>query len=149
MRNSFFVRLITSIYAFLKRSYFSSLTYKTFKMKDKKSKSSIVRKLMDTDVLADTKSYELIKKLEAQGTKTTTSSNVLNSLYLDNDMHTLVLTAVAILLANFALGFSIKRTLVLLILCILAKFFQVIVKNKYYESSLVYKFFTYAYRLER
>ena len=104
---------------------------------------------MDTDVLADTKSYELIKKLEAQGTKTTTSSNVLNSLYLDNDMHTLVLTAVAILLANFALGFSIKRTLVLLILCILAKFFQVIVKNKYYESSLVYKFFSYAYRLER
>lgn len=149
MRNSFFVRLITSIYACLKRSYFSSFTYKTFEMKDKKSKSSIVRKLMDTDVLADTKSYELIKKLEAQGTKTTTSSNVLNSLYLDNDMHTLVLTAVAILLANFALGFSIKRTLVLLILCIGAKVFQVIVKNKYYESSLVYKFFSYAYRLER
>lgn len=149
MKNSFFIRFIASIASGIKNSYFNSFVYKKIEAKREKSKSTIIRKLMDEDILSNTKSYTIIKRLNPKSTNRTTSSKVLNSLFLDEVMNTMVITAVAILLTSFALGFNLKRTLVLALICILTKAFQIIVNKKYYESSLIYKFFVYAYKLER
>lgn len=150
MSNSKFVNGLVIAGSYIGRVFVSSKLYKIFSRKHKKTNSKIVRTLVDEDLSKDSKAYGFIEKtLEKPRVFEENTSVFLRagdklSTSLVAGLGAFVMMAIA-----FALGAIGKKILMVGgVLLVMAFVLAWIIKNKYYETSQVVRFFKYAYRLE-
>ena len=150
MSNSKFVNGLVITGKYIGRVFVSSNLYKIFTRKHKKTNSKIVRTLVDEDLSKDSKAYGFIEKTLDQ--PKTFRENTSVFLRAGDKLSTSIvagLAAFVMFVIAFALGVIGKKILMVGgILLVMAFVLAWIIKNKYYETSQVVRFFKYAYRLE-
>ena len=150
MSNSKFVKGLVLAGSYIGRVFVSSNLYKIFSRKHKKTNSKIVRTLVDEDLSKDSKAYGFIEKTLEKPRVFEENTSVF--LRAGDKLSTSLIAGLAAFLAMiiaFALGFIGKKLLLVGgVLLVMAFVLAWIIKNKYYETSQVVRFFKYAYRLE-
>ena len=150
MSNSKFVNGLVITGKYIGRVFVSSNLYKIFTRKHKKTNSKIVRTLVDEDLSKDSKVYGFIEKTFEEPRVFEENTSIF--LRAGEKLSTSIvagLAAFVMLVIAFAFGFVGKKLLVLGgVLLVMAFVLAWIIKNKYYETSQVVRFFKYAYRLE-
>lgn len=150
MSNSKFVNGLVITGSYIGRVFVSSNLYKIFSRKHKKTHSKIVRTLVDEDLSKDSKVYGFIEKTLDQPRVFEENTSVF--LRAGEKLSTSIVAGLAVfvmLVIAFALGFIGKKLLMVGgLLLVMAFVLAWIIKNKYYETSQVVRFFKYAYRLE-
>lgn len=150
MSNSKFVNGLVITGSYIGRVFVSSNLYKIFSRKHKKTNSKIVRTLVDEDLSKDSKAYGFIEKTLEEPRVFEENTSVF--LRAGDKLSTSLIAgsgAFVMMTIAFALGFIGKKIFMVGgVLIVMAFVFAWIIKNKYYETSQVVRFFKYAYRLE-
>ena len=150
MSNSKFVNGLVIAGSYIGRVFTSSNLYRIFSRKHKKTNSKIVRDLVDEDLAKDSMVYGFIEKTLDQPRVYEENTSVF--LRAGENLSTSLIAgagAFIMLVIAFAFGFIGKKLLAVgAVLLITAFIIAWIIKNKYYETSQVVRFFKYAYRLE-
>lgn len=148
MKNSVIASGFNKFFFKVRDVFENSLIYKTFKSKDKKSKSKIVRAAIDDDLISHSKAYQIIKKTAPKSAPNKFDSKILNSLFKEDSVKLPIFVSLLLFIVSIIIGASLKISISLFILTLLTKFTQVFITKKWYKSSLIYRFFKYAYTLE-
>lgn len=150
MSNSKFVNGLVLAGSYIGRVFVSSNLYKIFSRKHGKTNSKIVRTLVDEDLSKDSKAYGFIEKTLDQPRVFEENTSVF--LRAGEKLSTSLIAgagAFLMLLIAFALKIIGKKLLMAGgFLLVMALVLGWVIKNKYYETSQVVRFFKYAYRLE-
>lgn len=150
MSNSKFINGLVLAGSYIGRVFVSSNLYKIFSRKHRKTNSKIVRTLVDEDLSKSSKAYGFIEKTLQEPRAFEENTSIF--LRAGDKLSTSLIAGLAAFLAMiiaFALGFIGKKLLLVGgVLLVMAFVLGWIIKNKYYETSQVVRFFKYAYRLE-
>lgn len=150
MSNSKFVNGLVLAGSYIGRVFVSSNLYKIFSRKHGKTNSKIVRTLVDEDLFKDSKAYGFIEKTLEEPRVFEENTSVF--LRAGEKLSTSLIAgagAFLMLLIAFALKIIGKKLLMAGgFLLVMALVLGWVIKNKYYETSQVVRFFKYAYRLE-
>lgn len=148
MKNSVIANSCNNFFALMRNIFENSNLYRIFSPKRKPSKSKIVRKSIDDDIIEYSKTYDIIKKMEPDPAPSDFNSKILNALFLEEQAPIVFLTGALLFFVGVVMGAPLKLSIALLVLSYLTKFTQDLIRNEWYKSSIFVRFFTYAYKLE-
>lgn len=148
MKNSIIASGFNKFFFKVRDVFENSLIYKTFKSKDKKSKSKIVRASIDDDLILESKSYQIIKKIAPKSAPNKFDSKILNSLFKEDSLKLPIYVSGLLCFVSIVIGAPLRISITLFGFILLTKFTQVLITKEWYKSSLIYRFFKYAYTLE-
>lgn len=148
MKNSVIANSWNNFFALMRNIFENSNLYRIFSPKRKPSKSKIVRKSIDDDIIEYSKTYDIIKKMEPDSAPSDFNSKILNALFLEEQAPIVFLTGALLFFVGVVMGAPLKLSIALLVLYYLTKFTQDLIRNEWYKSSIFVRFFTYAYKLE-
>lgn len=148
MKNSVIANSCNNFFSLMRNIFENSNLYRIFSPKRKPSKSKIVRKSIDDDIIEYSKTYDIIKKMEPDSAPSDFDSKILNALFLEEQAPIVFLTGALLFFVGVVMGAPLKLSIALLVLCYLTKFTQDLIRNEWYKSSIFVRFFTYAYKLE-
>ena len=148
MKNSVIANSFNKFFTLVRNVFESSNLYKIFNPKSKPSKSKIIRKSIDDDIIKYSKTYNIIKKMEPDSAPSNFNSKILNALFLEEQAPIVYLTGALLFFVGVVMGAPLKISIALFVLCNLTKFTQDLIRNEWYKSSIFVRFFTYAYKLE-
>lgn len=99
-------------------------------------------------MIVNSKTYQFIKKIAPKSAPNKFDSMILNSLFKEDSTKLPIFVSILLFIASIIIGAPVKISISLFLLMFFTKFTQVLITKEWYKSSLIYRFFKYAYTLE-